>query len=173
MMPKLTSPAYTAPLSSQVFNLHTGHLLMEISNRCNIVIIILLLCSTTFIVSLKAPTTFISNQTQSHPQFFQLLPNPYHRLILSAPPPTGYLKSTHFSGSALPSWSKPTWPFTRTPVTNLAACSYSCQYAQITRNPTESQSDHDIPVVSGHGLALMCNQGPAQSRQPNLHRVTE
>lgn len=83
-MPKLIPPAYTAPLSSQVFNLHTGHLLMETSNRCNIVIISLL-CSTTFIASLKAPTPFISNQTQSHAQFFPLLPNPSHPLILSAP----------------------------------------------------------------------------------------
>ena len=76
--------------------LHTGHLLMEISNRCNNVIsIVLLLCSTTFLMSVKAPTTFSPTWnhpwffTWNHPWFFQLLPYLYHHLILQVIHPTG------------------------------------------------------------------------------------
>ena len=90
VIPKFTPPVCNTTEYPGIC-LHAGHLLTEIFNRCNIAIsiVLLLFCSTTFLMSVKAPATFSS--TWSHPPFFQLLPNPHYPLILQALPPVGIL----------------------------------------------------------------------------------
>lgn len=104
------------------------------------------------LISVKASTTFTSNQTWSHPQFFQLLPHPYKHH--PHPNPVWficnrYIKSTHFSVSPLPSQSKPRWHFTRTSVINLASYSYSCQFMHISPKILLKDESDVSPVTSG------------------------